>query len=91
MAVALMVAGPRTAMNPHAPGLATAFVVSGLNLGAVVGPAGGFGLRAHPPVGLIGSDGAVVGSAALVVSGLWALAAAGMNVAGRLMQGRHEA
>ena len=64
-------------MNPHAPGLATAFVVSGLNLGAVVGPA---------VFGLV-SDG-VSSSAALVVSGLWALAAAGMNVLGRLMQTR---
>ena len=64
-------------MNPHAPGLATAFVVSGLNLGAVVGPLV-FGFVTDT----------VSSSAALVVSGLWALAAAGMNVAGRLMQTR---
>ena len=67
-------------MNPHAPGLATAFVVSGLNLGAVVGPLV-FGFVTDT----------VSSSAALVVSGLWALAAAGMNVAGRVMQGRHRA
>ena len=64
-------------MNPHAPGLATAFVVSGLNLGAVVGPA---------VFGVV-SD-AVSPSTALVVSAFWALAAAGLNLLGRLIQSR---
>ena len=64
-------------MNPHAPGLATSFVVSGLNLGAVVGPA---------VFGLV-SD-AVSPSASLVVCALWALAAAALNLMGRLMQTR---
>lgn len=64
-------------MNPHAPGLATAFVVSGLNLGAVTGPA---------VFGLV-SD-AWSSSAALVVCSLWILAAAGLNVLGRLIQSR---
>lgn len=62
-------------MNPHAPGLATAFVMSGLNLGAVVGPAVfGFVSDASSP------------SAALVVSALCALTAAALNVVGRLIQ-----
>jgi len=64
-------------MNPHAPGLATAFVVSGLNLGAVVGPA---------VFGLV-SD-AWSSSAALVVCSVWSVAAAGLNVLGRLIQTR---
>lgn len=64
-------------MNPHAPGLATSFVVSGLNLGAVTGPA---------VFGLV-SD-AWSSSASLVVCSLWVLAAAGLNVLGRLMQSR---
>ena len=64
-------------MNPHAPGLATAFVVSGLNLGAVFGPA---------VFGLV-SD-AMSPSAALAVCALWALAAASLNLLGRLMQSR---
>lgn len=62
-------------MNPHAPGLATAFVVSGLNLGAVVGPA---------VFGLV-SD-AVSPSAALVMSAFWTIAAAALNLLGRLIE-----
>ena len=64
-------------MNPHAPGLATAFIMSGLNLGAVVGPA---------VFGLV-SD-AASPSAALVVSALGTLVAAALNVLGRLIQTR---
>ena len=62
-------------MNPHAPGLATAFVVSGLNLGGVFGPA---------VFGLVSDT--MSPSAALLLCGIWALAAAAFNVLGRLMQ-----
>ncbi len=61
-------------MSPHAPGLASAFVVSGLNLGAVAGPAA-FGVisdTVSPP-------------AALWVAGSAALAAACLSLLGRLL------
>lgn len=64
-------------MNPHAPGLATAFVVSGLNLGGVIGPA---------VFGLVSDT--MSPSAALLLCGIWALAAAAFNILGRLMQTR---
>ena len=62
-------------MNPHAPGLASSFAVGGLNLGAVVGPAA-FGAI---------SD-AASSSTALVAAAVWAFAAAGLCLLGRLIQ-----
>ena len=64
-------------MNAHAPGLATAFVVSGLNLGGVFGPAV-FGLMSDT----------MSPSAALLLCGIWALAGAAFNILGHLMQTR---
>ena len=64
-------------MNPHAPGLVSSFAIGGLNLGAVLGP-GAFGAI---------SDNASF-SAALAVAAVWACAAAGLSLLGRLMQSR---
>ncbi len=58
---------------PQAPGLASSFVIGGLNLGAVIGPAA-FGAI---------SD-AVSSSAALAVAAAWVLAAAGLSLASRI-------
>ncbi len=61
-------------MNPHAPGLASAFTVSGLNAGSVIGPAA---------YGLI-SD-AASSSLALAVSSASALGAASLSLLARWM------
>ena len=60
-------------MYPRAPGLASSFVIGGLNLGAVIGPAA-FGAI---------SD-AASSSTALAVAAVWVLAAAGLSLASRI-------
>ena len=60
-------------LYPQAPGLASSFVIGGLNLGAVIGPAA-FGAI---------SD-AASSSTALAVAAVWVLAAAGLSLASRI-------
>ena len=68
-------------MYPEAPGLASSFVIGGLNLGAVIGPAA-FGAI---------SD-AASSSTALAVAAVWVLAAAGLSLASRIrFDGTHSA
>ena len=63
-------------MNPHAPGLATAFIIGGLNLGAVLGP------------GAFGAISDASSSAALATTAVWAFAAAGLCLLGRALTHR---